>query len=165
MKLKNVVTNLVLVCSSSLAVAAEPPIPTDSMGALGVFIAHEKFRIYSASCAAEVPESRATYDFIFGAFASRLQRLGADVLATDEFKAMTAQPVSASLVEAVRADLVATTRLHMSKPVDASAGCKGAHENFIAADDNHWKAGIVSLLSELRATGQPPAAAPAVTGR
>src|SRR5690606_21553085 len=136
-----------------------------SMGALGVFIAHEKFRIYSASCAAAVPESRATYDFVMGAFASRLQRLGAEVLATDECKAMTAQPVSASLAEAVRADLVVTARLHTSKPVDASAGCKGVHENFIAADDNHWKAAIVSLLSELRATGQPPAAAPPIAGR
>jgi hypothetical protein len=62
-------------------------------------------------------------------------------------------------VEAVRADLEATERFHMSKPMNASTGCKGVHENFIAADDDHWKAGIVGLLTELRATGRPPAAA------
>src|SRR5690606_635573 len=158
MKLKNVVIKLVFVFSSSLVVAAESSIPTDSMGSLGIFIAHEQFRIYSASCAEAAPDSKATYDFVLRAFASRLQRLGADVLATDEFKAMAAQPVPSSLAEAVRADFVATSRFHASRSEGAAAGCKGAHENLIAADDNHWRAGIVSVLTELRATGRPPAA-------
>jgi hypothetical protein len=161
MKLKIMVISVVVMFSSSLTMAAESTIPADSMGSLGVFIAHEKFRIYSASCAEAAPGSKATYDFIVSAFTGRLQRLGADVLATDDFKAMTAQTVPSSLVEAVRADLDATKRFHMSKAMDASSGCKAAHENFIAADDNHWKAGIASLLTELRATGRPPAAVPA----
>jgi hypothetical protein len=160
MKLKNIVASVVVMFSSSLAMAAESTIPADSMGSLGVFVAHEKFRIYSESCAEAAPGSKATYDFIASAFTARLQRLGAEVLATDDFKAMTAQSVPPSLVEAVRADLDATKRLHMSKTLDASRGCNAAHENFIAADDNHWKAGIASLLTELRATGRPPAAAP-----
>lgn len=160
MKLKSVLINLLFAFSSSLAMAADSTIPTGSTGSLGVFLAYEKFRIYSESCAEAVPGSKATYNFVLSAFTSRLQRLGAEVLATDEFKAMTTQPVSSSLAEAVRADLEATRRFHMSRSMDAPMGCKGSHENFISADDNHWKAGIVGLLTELRATGRAPAAAP-----
>lgn len=77
--------------------AAETEIPAESLGAIGVFAAYEKFRIYSKVCGEQVPESRAEFETAMSAFGERMKRLGAEVLATDEFRVMSTQPVTGSL--------------------------------------------------------------------
>ena len=160
MKFKNFLSCAVIAFASNAPViAAETSMPTESLGAIGTFAAHEKFRIFSEVCGELAPESRAEFDAVMLAFGERMKRLGVDVLATPEFSAMKTQAVPRSLVEAFEQDFENTRAMHRSRS-HTSEGCKGAHENFKSASDNHWKAGIAMALTELRETGKPFAPAP-----
>jgi hypothetical protein len=136
------------------AIAADVSIPADSVGSIGVFAAYEKFKIYSEVCADAHPEARARFESVMTAFSARMSKLGAEVLATPEFLAMRNQPVPASLVDAFRQDFQNTRRMHQANP-GSYEGCKGAHDNFESAGDDHWKAGMATALTELRETGRP----------
>jgi hypothetical protein len=160
MKLKNVVFCAAMgIVTGVPVVAAETGIPTESMGAIGTFAAYEKFRIFSEICSELNPESKAEFDAVMLAFGERMKRLGAEVLATDEFSAMKTQAVSGSLVNAFEKEFENTRSMHRARAPNFE-GCKGAHENFKSAPDSHWKAGIASALTELRETGRPFAPAP-----
>ncbi len=160
MKRKNALVGaaLALVATNSV-VAAETGIPTESLGAIGAFAVYEKFRIYSEVCGEVAPESKAEFDAVMVAFGERMRRLGADVLATEEFGPMRSQAVPRSLVEAFQKEFEDTRAMHRARG-NHPDGCKVAHENFSSAPDNHWKAGIASALAELRDTGTPFAPAP-----
>jgi hypothetical protein len=164
MKLKNAAICLTLGWIVSLpVVAAEPQIPTDSIGAVGVFVAYEKFRIYSEVCSEVMPESKAEFEGILDALTTRMRRFGAELLETPPFKAMRAQPVPPSLSAGIRQDLESTWKFHRTNASNMaifSRNCRRAHDDFKSASDNHWKAGIASLLTELQSTGQPPGAVP-----
>ena len=160
MKFKNLLASAAMaIVASTPVVAAETDIPTESLGAIGTFAAYEKFRIFSEVCGELAPESKAEFDAVMLAFGERMNRLGIEVLATEEFSAMRTQAVPSSLVQAFEQDFENTRAMHRSRS-HTSEGCKGAHENFKSASDNHWKAGIAMALTELRETGKPFASAP-----
>lgn len=155
MNVKNLLSSVAIaILTGTPLFAAESEIPAASLGEIGIFAAYEKFRIYSEVCGEQVPESRAEFEAVMSAFGERMKKLGAEVLATDEFRVMRSQPVPASLAAAFEREFENTRALHRSRTYTPN-GCRGAHENFKSAPDDHWKAGIAMALTELRETGRP----------
>src|SRR5690606_19794518 len=87
------------------------------------------------------------------ACSERMKGIAAEVLASDEFRAMTDQEVPGPLVSAFEQDFANTRAMHRAR-VNLD-GCRAVHENFKSAPDAHWALGIASALTELRATGKP----------
>lgn len=161
MKLKIVLIRTAMAMALAVSgpvVAAEAEMPTDSLGAIGAFAAYEKLRIFSEACGELAPEHKAEFDAVIVALSERMKRIGADVLASGEFRAMTTREVPRSLVHAFEQDSANAHAMYRAR-VNLD-GCMGAHANFKSAPDAHWALGISSALTELRATGEPFAPAP-----
>jgi len=154
MEFKSILISTVMaLVASGPVVAAAAEMPTDSLGAIGAFAANEKFRILSGACGDLAPDHKAEFDAVMVAFSERMKRIGAEVLASDEFRAMTDQEVPGPLVSAFEQDFANTRAMHRAR-VNLD-GCRAVHENFKSAPDAHWALGIASALTELRATGKP----------
>jgi hypothetical protein len=163
MKLKNLVTTVFASLAFSVALTADFAIPTESLGALGVFVQQEELRIYSRYCANVVPASKADFEAIVNTLTLRVQKLGAAVLATESFREMTTLPVSPSMMETTKGYLENARRRYDVTRVGASLSCKEVHELYRASSDDHWKTTIATLLANLRDHGQLPVIAPAAS--
>lgn len=79
--------------------------PMETTGDISILIVRERYRIYTDHCARQFPGRKADFEEVMKSLQGRIRSIGTRLLETDAFRGMKQQPVAATLLGALSAEL------------------------------------------------------------
>jgi|SRR6185369_3978914 len=138
---KPLIFALIAVMASPCIRAEEVAKPQKSAGDFMVYATVERFRIHTDYCSLAVPELKKDLDALMEQLATRVQRIGNRLLASDSFKTLKSQPVPPGLVTALKESNDDEMREY--RQLDAAKTCRSAIKGYSSMSDGEIESGLV----------------------